>query len=298
MNRKRIATIFFVALLALNLVACGGNPIKNDISSYINDSLPALMDLDTIVSDGYASVSGDNYTDDKTMYDVIKDQVMPVSSELIGMAEAIVPKTEEVRTIHEEYISAINTQHSAFGLILSALEAQDYSIVSLANEKMSEARAFMREYIADLYEIAAEYDIEISMDGFKTPESIYDGEDIGSSDPASMEIPESLLFTFDGMAYTEPNLGDFDAFVNTVFASYEEQYSEVDGTHMKLFGPGNEGYGYAMNIILHLDPMSANEESSDILSMEVTSLVVSADPNSGGEEISGQEMIQWVYENF
>ncbi|MCB2295729.1 hypothetical protein LGK95_19835 [Clostridium algoriphilum] len=39
--------------------------------------------------------------------------VIPDSLKLISGAEAITPKTEEVRAVHEIYISAVNAQHSA-----------------------------------------------------------------------------------------------------------------------------------------------------------------------------------------
>lgn len=134
------------------------DPVKTDYKNYIELELPKILELEAVVSESYDSVSGDNYTDDETMYITIKDVTLPASKKLIAAAEGILPRTKTIRDIHEKYIAAVNKQDYAFTLILSALEEQDYATITKANELLTEARKYAREYVADMTELSDMYD--------------------------------------------------------------------------------------------------------------------------------------------
>lgn len=76
--------------------------------------------------------------------------------------EAIQPAESELREIHEIYIKAWNAQYGAFTLLVSAIETQDYSIVTQANDRLDAARKGMRDYQAALKDYAEKCGIEIS----------------------------------------------------------------------------------------------------------------------------------------
>ncbi|MBQ7383804.1 MAG: hypothetical protein IJV72_03325, partial [Clostridia bacterium] len=101
------------------------------------------------------------FEDDETMYAFLLESVIPKSRELVEKAESISVETEEVRKIHELYLSAINQQNQAFTIMLSALESGDFETIALANEKLDEARASMREHNAALENLAKENDVEL-----------------------------------------------------------------------------------------------------------------------------------------
>lgn len=111
----------------------------------------------------YSSVSGENYTDDYTMYDVIQTQVIPESLKLITQLEAITIKlnTEELRNLNEKYVKAMNDQNQAFVLTLSALETQDYTIAATANEYLTNARKLVREWQVELQTLCDENGVEL-----------------------------------------------------------------------------------------------------------------------------------------
>lgn len=148
--------------VALFITGCSEtkNPVQEDLLNYINVELPKIAPIEEKVSDGYSSVTGDNYKDDLTTYNKISTDVVKDSLELIDISESITPKTSEVQAVHEIYIKAVNTQHSAFTMIMAAIDTQDASKMSTANEKLSEARAGMRDYIAKIKALAAENDVE------------------------------------------------------------------------------------------------------------------------------------------
>jgi hypothetical protein len=110
-------------------------------------------------------------------------------------------------------------------------------------------------------------------------------------------IPNRLVFKLDSNgSLQEPRLGDFNNFLSRVFVSYKED--PIDDFHFKLYGTGNDGYGYNFTILNTADPYKTQDGSEIITSMEITSLVVSADPDSDGDEVKGQEMIKWLYEKY
>ena len=160
MKMKKVISAVVISLVCLSFVGCSDNPIQEDLLNYSNKELTKIVDVENEVIEGFDSVSGDNYTDDETMYYALQNEIIPASLELIEAAERITPSTKEVREIHEIYISSINHQHSAFIILLSALETQDYGQVNAANEKMDLARTESRDFLASLKELGKENDVE------------------------------------------------------------------------------------------------------------------------------------------
>lgn len=163
---KRINAIIRITmsfLLIITISGCSRNntEVQDDILNYINVELPKLVELESTVIEGYESVTGDNYTDDETLYNALQNEIIPSSLDLIDAAEEIVPETEDVRVVHEIYLSAINKENSAFTTILSAIENQDYDKVSLANDKLTDARKELRDFNSNLDDLAEDNDIEM-----------------------------------------------------------------------------------------------------------------------------------------
>ncbi len=167
---KSSAVLF---LLALSLTGCtvqvnlpesnsGGNSENTsqeagDVSSdafaeYQAQIVPLAVEEESLIA-RYDSVSGDNYTDDLTMYTELVDMVPDVRS-FITQIEAIMPSDPELARLHEIYVDAWNSQYAGFTMIIDALEKQDYGIMTEANELLAEGRSLMREYIDGVSELA------------------------------------------------------------------------------------------------------------------------------------------------
>ncbi|MDZ5471331.1 hypothetical protein SM124_06180 [Bacillus sp. 31A1R] len=155
---KKVLFGLFTCLVILT--GCFGNPVQDDLLNYINEEIQPLADLETKAMDAYDSVTGANYTDDQTTYNTIKDEVVPTYRDFIDKLEAIKPETEEVSKLHEQYIDAANMQHSAFIIILDALEKADTGLITEANDKLAEARKGIRSYQKDLEKLAEENNVE------------------------------------------------------------------------------------------------------------------------------------------
>lgn len=145
--------LFFVVLsisLSLFLISCGSTEKQDALLKYLNEDLQAAEEYENIVVTTYDSLTGDNYTDDYTLYSQLKTTILPNSLKLIDSVESIECNFDELRNVHELYLNALNKQYQAFTIMLSALENQDYSQVAEANELLSQARKGVRDYTSEL----------------------------------------------------------------------------------------------------------------------------------------------------
>ena len=152
-----IAAVVVIVAIAL---FSGGDAVQDDLLDYINNDTTEMKQLDTEVIELYEKAQ--NSESDYTMYEILMNEVIPKSQKLIEEAESIEIETDELKEVHEIYLDAINKNNQAFTLMLSALENQDYTVMTQANEKLDEARKLMRDYENALKELAKEHDVEIS----------------------------------------------------------------------------------------------------------------------------------------
>lgn len=143
---KKIISILSFAML----IACGTNPVQQDLVNYINVEMEKVRELESTAVQAYASVSGENYENDSIMYTVISETVLPNYQEFYNTLSSIKPATEEVASLHREYVRAASDQLEAFNLIIEAIEKQDVQIINRANEDLSQARALLALWREDL----------------------------------------------------------------------------------------------------------------------------------------------------
>ncbi|WNB92535.1 hypothetical protein [Bacillus sp. NEB1478] len=159
MKKYLLASILFLVFI---LSGCGDDPVQEDLLHYVNKEAPKLAKEEGKAVGAYSSVTGTNYTDDLTMYNVLLDEVIPQYNEFIDDLESVDVKTDELRKIHENYIEAANIQASAFLTLVTALENQDSALVNEANEKLNTARTMLRDYQQDIKKLAKEHDVELN----------------------------------------------------------------------------------------------------------------------------------------
>ncbi|MFJ8266681.1 hypothetical protein [Peribacillus asahii] len=159
---RKILFRYFFLLISVFLVGCGSDPVQEDLLNYVNKELKQAGELENTALDAYDSVTGQNYKDDQTMYDVISLTVIPTYRDFITELEDVKAETEEVRKLHEQYIEAANIQQDAFNLILTALENQSHEKMSEANAKLAEARKILRDYNKGIEDLAKEHDVELN----------------------------------------------------------------------------------------------------------------------------------------
>lgn len=158
MLKRVLAAAVFGFLLVL--AGCGG-PVQDDILNYVNEELKTAQSLEDKAVSAYEGVAGVNYTDDQTMYDALVNEVIPTYTDLLSELETVRIETDELKEIHEMYLSGAKLQFSAFEKIIEAIEKQDSSIIDEANQLLEEGRLQIEDYNDKLDELAKEHNVEI-----------------------------------------------------------------------------------------------------------------------------------------
>ena len=160
-NKKIIPLIAIIFVLSTILTACSKpDPINEDLISYVNVQMPTVIESQSSVAKDYESVTGKNFIDDNAFITKVKDTVIPNSTKFIAKAQAIAPKTEEVRKLHEKYMTSMKTQQEGFVLLLAAAEQGDSTKVPAGNEKLTQASKVSEEYKADMDTLAKAHGVE------------------------------------------------------------------------------------------------------------------------------------------
>lgn len=158
MVKRVLALMVFGCLLVL--AGCGG-PVQDDILNYINKELKTAQDLEDKAVAAYEGVAGANYKDDPTMHDALVNKVIPNYTELINELESVSMESDELKEIHEIYLSGAKLQLNAFEKIKEAIEKQDSSMIEEANQLLEEGRLQIEDYNNKLDELAKENNVEI-----------------------------------------------------------------------------------------------------------------------------------------
>jgi hypothetical protein len=149
---NKLVTLFVFLLLVL--AGCS-NPIKDDLLNYINVELPEIAQYENDTIATWDSVSGDNYTDDYTMYEALTEIIIPTYREFVNGIEPITLrlKTKEVRDLNEKYVEAVDLQMNGFLILINAIETQDSSLVVQFNERLDRGRRLVREWQIELQDL-------------------------------------------------------------------------------------------------------------------------------------------------
>lgn len=154
--------LFGVFISLVLLTGCGSDPVQEELLDYINTDMSALADKEATAIDAYEKATGENYTDDQTLYNELTNVIIPTYKEFVEQLEEVKVESDELKELHEMYVEAANTQYNAFLKIVDAIEKGDTGIISEANEMLSEARNQLRTYQSELEKLAKEHDVEIN----------------------------------------------------------------------------------------------------------------------------------------
>ena len=160
---KKIISLVLCAILAFALIGCVDTAKQDAILKYINEDLASLTELETLFYDSYSSVSGDNYTDDETMYEELSNNTVIYARQLSDAATNLSSgiKDSDLLAVHKLYMEASTNNLNAITMIMAALENQDYEQVSAANELLGKANTLLIDFSDQLNTLAEANDITI-----------------------------------------------------------------------------------------------------------------------------------------
>jgi vacuolar-type H+-ATPase subunit I/STV1 len=156
--KKILGTFALFSLLLLT--AC--TSVEDDLTTYVDDTLPPLFKTESKVIDKYDSVIGNNYINDSVLYATLVSEVIPQYNDFIDDLENAEIETDEVQKVHDNFIKAAKTQEEGFEILKTAIENQDSMKVEKANQKINEARTIVETYRDELNKLADEQDVDLT----------------------------------------------------------------------------------------------------------------------------------------
>lgn len=162
---KKLFICIFICLVMFIIGGCNkeyeNDTIQNDLLTYVSEVSPIFKEEETILKD-YRSVAGENYNKNDT-YVVIKRIVIPKYIELIKKFEKVVPKTTEVKKIHNIYTKAIYIRLDAFKDIKQGFEKEDSNIIKNTDEKLKKAQNMIDDYKKTIKTLGEKHNTKINI---------------------------------------------------------------------------------------------------------------------------------------
>ncbi len=160
----KIKLMLSLLIVTFFLSQCSTDPVQKDLLNYVNVELPKLSALETESIDAYNSVIGDNYTTDSVVYAKLKNVVIPKYTDFTTKLQAVAPATEELKAIHLEYVEAAKDQLEGFNYIVDAIDKQNASEITKANDDIKRAKEFIDQWKKDLNEDCKKHNVVLTND--------------------------------------------------------------------------------------------------------------------------------------
>ena len=149
---------FILALFFANL-GCATDKVALDLTNYLNQGVLNIAELEQKSLARYASVTGSNYKNDQTVYEALRDYVIPLCKRFIRGLRALQPETEEVRSLNRIYIDGTESLLEGFKLVMLAIETQDASLIRPANENLEKGRLENERWRNELIALAGKHGV-------------------------------------------------------------------------------------------------------------------------------------------
>ncbi len=164
MNRKIVFITLLTFLFNFLLSAQEPTNVQNELLRYINQDLADVAGLEKEALDAYASVTGENFTDDVAMYETMTNTVLPVYATMTSKLEVISASldTNEIEALNAIYIAAAKIQFNGFNMITEGVKKGDTNMVLLANKKLDRARRLISEWRIELQELCEQYGVKLN----------------------------------------------------------------------------------------------------------------------------------------
>ena len=161
---RRMFGIIIMLGLAISIAGCTANSAAEELVNYINIDCREMEVLENKVLISYESVSGSNYVSDSIMYKEITTNTIVYVRELNEKALNVASSIEDpkILEVHRIYINYTSKMLNAMGIIASALQKQDITLMTQANQALNEANNLALDYKTAVFSLAKEYNVTIT----------------------------------------------------------------------------------------------------------------------------------------
>lgn len=160
--KKTLQIMMVTVMMVLCMTGCGKE--QDEFLDYVNGSArKEVTELETKAKDSYASVTGDNYKDDESMLQELSTNTADLAKQVVDKATALSDtlEGEQLKKVHEIYVSALKNFQSGVDQLVQALENGDTDKVAEANNIMTKANEESKKHQEELKKLADELGVEL-----------------------------------------------------------------------------------------------------------------------------------------
>jgi len=154
---KRWSVILAAGFCVISAWACAKDRAGIQLARYVNQGILNIAELEQRPLAVYASVTGNNYTSDGRVAEVLGDFVIPYYGRYLDRLRDIRPETDELKQIHRIYLEGVELIYTGFRMKLAGIEAQDSMIIRAANESIEKGRIKSEEWRNELLSLYTKY---------------------------------------------------------------------------------------------------------------------------------------------
>lgn len=145
--------LFFILLCGIAVITSCAGKAAPDIVNYVNQGLIPIAQLEQKSLEDYASVTGDNYSSERQVYEALKNNVIPIYKRFVEGLRQISPENNDIRKVHGMYIRSAELIYDGFKAKLTGIENNDGRIVQQGNEKIEQGCIGIEKWSTELNEL-------------------------------------------------------------------------------------------------------------------------------------------------
>lgn len=141
------------------------------ILQFINVDVARVSSFEMEAFESLASVSGENYTDDETMYLELVQNTIPAYEKALAEVSNIDVQGQELEEMKKRLLEATETFYEAILLQKQALEQQSEELMVESNYKLEKYFQLVESYHLELELLSKKYEVEYERNGDNTEKS-------------------------------------------------------------------------------------------------------------------------------
>lgn len=172
---RRAISVFVISVLLLFLFCGCSNSakdnVKSDLIQYVQTDLPGIKGEETAAVEKYNEVCSNIKNMDRSeVVAAFQDTIIPNYTTFCSNLEKLAPKTQEVQTLKEEYVSGVKLQLEGMKELQKAIEDNSSDAAKAANDKITEGKTKIEAHRTAVVQLATAHDITVNVDGSSSKE--------------------------------------------------------------------------------------------------------------------------------
>lgn len=174
--KRRLLMTMMAMILVLSLAGCGSkkdepttatteaaSEVKDEFIQFIGTDIPKVEADEAAVMKTYNSYFAEGTTiDTDALLKDLTDNIIPKYKAFLDSVQAIEVKTDEVKTLKDQYYDAMNTQYEALQKVQAAVKDKDKDVQTTAKKLLSDAQSKYTAYNDAVYAFAQKENVTLN----------------------------------------------------------------------------------------------------------------------------------------